>query len=96
LNNGWAYRIDYPYYSWAETIVRPRIARRDFSRLLTELNQIERERAGEWKLDTNELASAVKFQAADGTLAASTLAPDEVVKAVIAYTTSAEASLAAG
>jgi hypothetical protein len=95
LNNGWAYRIDYPYYSWAETIVRPRIARHNFSRLLAELNQVERERAGEWKLDTSELASAVKFQAADGTLATSTLAPDEVVKALIAYTTSGEASLAA-
>src|SRR6185436_13590691 len=46
LENGWAYRIDYPYYSWAETIVRPRIARRDFSLLLKELNQIEGQRAG--------------------------------------------------
>src|SRR5262249_24454521 len=27
LNNGWAYRVDYPYYSWAETIVRPSIPR---------------------------------------------------------------------
>jgi hypothetical protein len=96
LNSGWAYRIDYPYYSWAETIVRPRVARRDFTRLLTELNQIERERDGEWKLDSSELASAVKFQAADGTLAASTIPPDEIASAVIAYTTSGEASLAAG
>ena len=31
LNQGRAYRIDYPYYSWAETIVRPRIQRRDFT-----------------------------------------------------------------
>src|SRR5438477_3457959 len=31
LGDGWAYRIDYPYYSWAETIVRPKIQRRDFS-----------------------------------------------------------------
>ena len=96
LENGWAYRIDYPYYSWAETIVRPRIARRDFSRLLTELNQIEGERAGQWKLDTSELASAVKFQASDGTLAASTIAPDEVAKALIAHTASGEVSVAAG
>lgn len=96
LEKGWAYRIDYPYYSWAETIVRPRIARRDFSRLLTELNRIEREHAGEWKLDSGELASAVKFQSSDGTLAASTLTPDEVAKAIIANTTSGEAKLAAG
>ena len=82
LNNGWAYRIDYPYYSWAETVVRPRIPRRDFSKLLTELNQVEGERTGVWKVDSSELASAVKFVAGDGTLAASTLAPDEIVKAL--------------
>jgi len=96
LNDGWAYRIDYPYYSWAETVVRPRIARRDFSRLLAELNHIEGERSGEWKLDSSELASAVKFQTSDGTLAASTLAPDEVAKAVIEHTSSGGASSAAG
>jgi len=96
LNDGWAYRIDYPYYSWAETVVRPRIARRDFSRLLSELNQVEGGRHGEWKLDSSELASAVKFQTSDGTLAASTLAPDEVAKAVIEHTSSGGASSAAG
>jgi hypothetical protein len=51
LKNGWAYRIDYPYYSWAETMVRPRIERRDFSQLLAELNQLEPEGEGLWKLD---------------------------------------------
>src|SRR5207248_3090761 len=29
LDKGWAYRIDYPYYSWAETVVRPKIVRRN-------------------------------------------------------------------
>jgi hypothetical protein len=86
LKNGWAYRIDYPYYSWAETVVRPRIPRRDFSKLLAELNQVEGERAGVWQVDTSELASAVKFVGGDGTLAASTLAPDEVAKALRAET----------
>lgn len=80
--NGWAYRIDYPYYSWAETVVRPRIPRRDLSTLLAELNQLEHEPAGVWKLDTGELASAIKFLGEDGTLAASTLAPDEVAKII--------------
>jgi hypothetical protein len=80
FRNGWAYRIDYPYYSWAETIVRPRIPRRDFSRLLVALNQ--REREGVWKLDNSEMTSAIKFLGSDGTLAASTLAPDEVVKTI--------------
>jgi hypothetical protein len=96
LNNGWIYRIDYPYYSWAETVVRPRIPRRDFSRLLTELNQREDQRAGEWKLDSSELASAVKFQSSDGTLAASTLAPDDVANAIVALTSAGEVGVAAG
>ncbi len=80
LKNGWAYRIDYPYYSWAETVVRPRVERHDFSELLTELNQLERERKGVWKLDNNEMTSAIKFLGSDGKLAASRLTPDEVAK----------------
>ena len=79
LKSGWAYRIDYPYYSWAETVVRPRIERHDFSQLLTELNQLESGRQGVWRLDNNEMTSAIKFLSSDGTLAASTLAPDKVV-----------------
>jgi hypothetical protein len=80
VKDGWVYRIDYSYYSWAETIVRPRIPRRDFSGLLSELNQRERESEGVWKLDNSEMTSAVKFLGSDGTLAASTLPPDEVAK----------------
>ena len=94
LKSGWAYRIDYPYYSWAETVVRPRIPRRDFSRLLTELNQLEREREGVWKLDNSEMTSAIKFLGSDGTLAASTLTPDEVAKAIRALSSSAQPAVA--
>lgn len=83
LKDGWTYRIDYPYYSWAETIVRPRIPRRDFSALLGELNQKESGDAGQWKADTSELASAVKFLGLDGKLAASTLMPDEVAEVIV-------------
>ena len=78
LKSGWAYRIDYPYYSWAETVVRPRIERHDFSQLLLDLNQLESGREGVWKLNNNEMTSAIKFLSNDGTLAASKLAPDEV------------------
>src|ERR1051325_1396111 len=94
LQSGWSYRIDYPYYSWAETIVRPRIARRDFSSTLTELNRRERNGAGVWKLDNSEMTSAIKFLGQDGTLAASTLAPDEVAGIFSAPVASGEATLA--
>ena len=96
LENGWSYRIDYPYYSWAETIVRPQIQRRDFSQLLLKLNQIEGERAGVWKSDNSELASAIKFLGNDGKLAASKLAPDDVARAIRAEMISGEASVATG
>jgi hypothetical protein len=78
LDGGWAYRIDYPYYSWAETIVRPKIERRDFSSLMARLNEAEPNPAGQWKIDTSELASAAKFSDANGKLAASSLSLDVV------------------
>lgn len=78
LDGGWAYRIDYPYYSWAETIVRPSIERRDFSALTNRLNQLEKSTAGSWRLDSSELASAAKFSDQNGKLAASSLSLDEV------------------
>jgi hypothetical protein len=76
LKDGWAYRIDYPYYSWAETVVRPHIERHDFSELLSQLNN--ETTGGLWKLDNREMTSAIKFLDADGKLAASRLPPDEV------------------
>jgi len=80
FKTGWSYRIDYPYYSWAETIVRPRIRRHDFSQFLTELKKLERESEGVWKLDNSEMTSAIKFLGHDGTLAASRIAPDDVAR----------------
>jgi len=96
LKNGWSYRIDYPYYSWAETVVRPRILRRDFSELLKVLNQIEAERDGRWQSDSSELASAIKFLGKDGKLAASTIAPDDVAQAIRAEMIAGAARVVAG
>jgi hypothetical protein len=78
LNGGWAYRIDYPYYSWAETLVRPAVARRDLTLLLERLNQLEPSTRGSWQADSSELASAAKF-ARDGRLQPSQIEPDEVM-----------------
>lgn len=75
--DGWAYRIDYAYHSWAETYTRPRVARRNLSGLVGRLNMLERGR-GVWKADRSELTSAVKFFDRDGAPAASRLEPDEV------------------
>jgi len=78
VNGGWAYRIDYPFYSWAETVVRPKIVRRDLTDLINQLNQLETNAAARWRLDSSELASAAKFSDANGRLAASSLEPDAV------------------
>jgi hypothetical protein len=78
---GWFYRFDYPYYSWAETVVRPRISRRDLTRVLQLLNEKETNREGQWKTDHREMTSAVKFLDENGGLAVSRLEPDQVVEA---------------
>ncbi len=78
LNGGWSYRIDYPYYSWAETVVRPTVQRRDLTLLLERLNQLEPSTKGIWEADASELASAAKF-ARDGRLQSSLIEPEEVV-----------------
>ncbi|HEX7314530.1 MAG TPA: DUF6687 family protein [Pyrinomonadaceae bacterium] len=75
--DGWAYRIDYAYHSWAETVARPRVARRNLAGLLGRLNVLERGR-GVWKPDRSELTSAAKFFNDAGAPAASRLEPDEV------------------
>jgi len=76
--SGWFYRLDYPYYSWAETVVRPRIERRDLAPALQLLNLREGNREGRWQTDNREMTSAVKFLDGGGMLAASRLEPDEV------------------
>ncbi|HET6852816.1 MAG TPA: DUF6687 family protein [Pyrinomonadaceae bacterium] len=78
-SGGWFYRLDYPYYSWAETVVRPRIKRRDLTTALQLLNAKEGGPGGRWQTDNREMTSAVKFLDASGTLAASHLDPDAVV-----------------
>jgi hypothetical protein len=84
LAAGWSYRVDYPYYSWAETVVRPKVTRRDFTRLITQLTEKERSGAGRWRADTSELASAFKFMDESGRPTASTLAPERVAEEISA------------
>jgi len=92
LNQGWSYRLDYPYYSWAETIVRPRIARRDLGLLMNQLNELESKSSGNWRLDNSELASAAKFSDENGKLAASPLEPELVASTIGKFHLSEEAA----
>ncbi|MBA3806589.1 MAG: hypothetical protein H0X14_12870, partial [Acidobacteria bacterium] len=80
MMSGWSYRVDYPYYSWAETLVRPAVVRRDFEALLARLNELEKSASAEWRADTSELSSAFKFLDRSGNPAASSLAPERVAE----------------
>jgi hypothetical protein len=77
-NGGWVYRLDYPYYSWAETVKRPAITRCNLNPILQQLNELEKNRTGVWQEDKREMTSAAKFLNQDATLAVSSLLPDEV------------------
>jgi hypothetical protein len=81
-SGGWFYRLDYPYYSWAETVVRPHIPRRDLTNALAILNEKDRSPDGRWQTDDREMTSAVKFLDSAGRLAMSRLEPDEVAAAL--------------
>jgi hypothetical protein len=80
LGKGWSYRAAYPYYSWAETIVRPRVERRDFSRLVELLNTLEQSAEARWQLDDRELSSAFTYMDESGTARPSKLAPERVTE----------------
>jgi len=80
VKGGWVYRVDYPYYSWAETVKRPPIPRLDLGPALKRLNEIEPNTSGRWQPDTREMTSAAKFLNTDGTLATSRIVPDDVAK----------------
>jgi hypothetical protein len=96
MMNGWSYRIDYPYYSWAETVVRPPVERRDFTPLINRLGELEERHAtaanvtGRWAIDRSEMTSAVKFLDQAGTLCASVLSPEVVAEELRATLTDAE------
>jgi hypothetical protein len=80
--SGWFYRLDYPYYSWAETVVRRPIPRRDLSGALELLNSQESNRGARWQMDDREMTSAVKFLDPGRALAVSRLEPQDVVEAL--------------
>jgi hypothetical protein len=80
LKDGWAYRVDYPYYSWAETIVRPSIPRPDLSAAINALNDIESNETGRWVIDSSELASSIKFSDVNNQRTASKIAPEVVAR----------------
>lgn len=93
VRDGWAYRIDYPYYSWAETVVRPRITRYDFTNYLLRLKELENG-DGQWAADSGELSSAIKFIGIDGKLGTSSLDPEGLAESLTSFLSSRRQSSA--
>ncbi len=92
MRGGWYYQIDYPYYSWADTVVRPRIPRRDLSELFSTLNNLDQP-DGEWRLDHSEMTSAAKFLDTTGNPAPSRLQPEQVAELIAAHSKIREAAV---
>lgn len=55
---GWSYRVDWPYWSWAETVDRPRIERVDLEPLAVRLRDLDP--SGLWRLDRSELSPGLR------------------------------------
>jgi hypothetical protein len=91
LGQAWGYRVDYPYHSWAETIVRPPVTRYDFAPLIARLAELEGNREGRWQINTEGLSSAFNFASADNQLCASSLAPEKIADELRAALRSAQA-----
>jgi hypothetical protein len=68
---GWSYRVDWPYWSWAETVDRPRIDRVDLEPVAARLRALDA--GGAWSLERSHLGDALA--------AASSFALPEVVAA---------------
>ena len=79
FRDGWYYQIDYPYYSWAETVIRPRIPRRDLEGLIASFNKLE-QGLGRWLADDREMTSAAKVLDGAGLHAGSSLKPEATLK----------------
>lgn len=59
VDGGWTYRVDWPYWSWAETVVRPRIERIDLEPVAARLSELAPPGA-RWRVDDGDLSSALK------------------------------------
>jgi hypothetical protein len=70
---GWSYRIEWPYWTWAETVERPRIARLDLEPVARQLRALDP--AASWQVERGELSPGISC-------ASTRAAPDAVAAEV--------------
>jgi len=61
---------------------------------VSQLNEIESNRTGQWKLDSSEMTSAVKFVGEGGVLGSSSVSPDRVADILSALLSGRESAVA--
>jgi hypothetical protein len=79
---GFYYEMEYRYYSWADTVVRPKINPIPMEELAAQLNRQEGNRAGKWhagRFPNQALTSVLKFIDPDGGDLPSSIHPEEVI-----------------
>jgi len=57
-NDGWRFRIEWPYWSWAETVDRPLVQRIDLEPLAVRLRGLDP--SGLWRLEQSELSPGLR------------------------------------
>jgi len=85
----YGYDLSYRYYSWADTVRRPPIAKISTVHLAEYLNRNEKAGAGKWRstapVQSFDSTSVLSFTDDKGAPCLSGIAPDEMTKAVLAH-----------
>lgn len=75
---GWTWRVERAFHSWADTVVRPRFARRPGAPAVARLSALEGSTSGTWRPGRGSLGCALSFVDDGGRPAISTLSPEAV------------------
>jgi hypothetical protein len=84
--DGWRWRVERAFHAWADTVVRPRYARRAAARAVAALGAIERAPVGRWRPGRGMLGPALVFSDERGAPAVSSLSPADLGAALRAVT----------
>ena len=57
-DGGWSYRVEWPYWSWAETVDRPRIQRIDLGPVARRLGELDPTAA--WRVEESEISPGLR------------------------------------
>jgi hypothetical protein len=83
----YGYELSYRYYSWADTIRRPPIAKISLTQMAEDLNQNDNTSIGKWRTPpkgkTGSSTAALTFSDDHGNRHLSTISPDKMIESVL-------------